>query len=91
MAPPEREAEQFFVIHPNLTECAPPPQPAYTLAQEKFGCARNFPLPSRDAGVFAALTTCCAQVWLLRVASVIGTPCCRGEFYYEELACASLA
>jgi hypothetical protein len=44
MAPPEREAKQLFVIP---TDGNAAPQPAYTLAQEKFGRARNFPLPVR--------------------------------------------
>jgi len=44
MAPPEREAKQLFVIHSEYDGNAAP-QPAYTLAQEKFSRARNFPLP----------------------------------------------
>jgi len=54
MAPPEREAKQLFVIHSEYDGNAAP-QPAYTLAQEKFGRARNFPLPSRRCWGFRGL------------------------------------
>jgi hypothetical protein len=65
MAPPEREAKQLFVIHSEYDGNAAP-QPAYTLAQEKFRRARNFPLPLRRwLGFLRILTTCCAQVLLL--------------------------
>jgi hypothetical protein len=44
-----------------------------------------------DAGVFADLTTCRAQAFLLRVESFIDTSRCRGYFWYEELAGAPLS
>lgn len=44
-----------------------------------------FHLHRADAGVFADLTTCCAQVTFLRVASGIDTSCCKAYFWSKRM------